>query len=100
MVMTAVMFGFVFGQTPIIRVKQIGTWKTPEYWWKNQETVQLQTFLADDSSVDSDTKSIKSVDKECTKDILVFSGGAIKGLALIGVLKALEVKEGFYLPAP
>jgi len=41
MVMTAVMFGFVFGQTPIIRVKQIGTWKTPEYWWKNQETVQL-----------------------------------------------------------
>ncbi len=50
MVMTAVMFGFVFGQTPIIRVKQIGEWKTPEYWWKNQETVQLQTFLADDVS--------------------------------------------------
>ena len=50
MVMTAVMFGLVFGQTPIIRVKQIGEWKTPEYWWKNQETVQLQTFLADDVS--------------------------------------------------
>ncbi len=50
MVMSAVMFGLVFGQTPIIRVKQIGEWKTPEYWWKNQETVQLQTFLADDTS--------------------------------------------------
>ena len=50
MVMTAVMFGVVFGQTPIIRVKQIGEWKTPEYWWKAQETVQLQTFLADDTS--------------------------------------------------
>jgi len=50
MVMTAVMFGFVFAQSPIIRVKQIGEWKTPEYWWKNQETVQLQTFLADDVS--------------------------------------------------
>ncbi len=50
MVMTLVMFGFVFGQAPIIRVKQIGTWKTPEYWWKAQETVQLQTFLADDVS--------------------------------------------------
>jgi len=50
MVMSAVMFGMVFGQTPIIRVKQIGEWKTPEYWWKNQETVQLQTFLADDVS--------------------------------------------------
>ena len=50
MVMTLVMFGLVFGQTPIIRVKQIGEWKTPEYWWKNQETVQLQTFLTDDVS--------------------------------------------------
>ena len=50
MVMSAVMFGLVFGQTPIIRVKQIGEWKTPEYWWKNQETVQLQTFLADDTT--------------------------------------------------
>ena len=48
MVITAVMFGFVFTQSPIIRVKQIGEWKTPEYWWKAQETVQLQTFLADD----------------------------------------------------
>ena len=50
MVMTAVMFGTIFAQTPIIRVKQIGEWKTPEYWWKNQETVQLQTFLADDTT--------------------------------------------------
>ena len=49
-VMTAVMFGIVFAQNPIIRVKQIGEWKTPEYWWKAQETVQLQTFLADDIS--------------------------------------------------
>jgi len=50
MVMTAVMFGVVFAQSPILRVKQIGEWKTPEYWWKAQETVQLQTFLADDIS--------------------------------------------------
>ena len=49
-VMTAVMFGFVFAQSPIIRVKQMGEWKTPEYWWKAQETIQLQTFLADDIS--------------------------------------------------
>ncbi len=26
MVMTAVMFGLVFGQSPIIRVKQLGNW--------------------------------------------------------------------------
>ena len=50
MVISAVMFGMVFAQSPIIRVKQIGEWKTPEYWWKAQETVQLQTFLADDIS--------------------------------------------------
>ena len=51
MVMTAAMFGIVFAQNtpePIIRVKQMGEWKTPEYWWKAQETIQLQTFLADD----------------------------------------------------
>ena len=51
MVMSAVMFGLVFDKTPIIRVKQIGEWKTPEYWWKEQETLQLQTFLPDDTSV-------------------------------------------------
>jgi len=50
MVMTAVMFGLVFAQSPIVRVKQIGEWKTPEYWWRAQTTVQLQTFLADDIS--------------------------------------------------
>ena len=48
MVMTAVMFGIVFAQSPIIRVKQLGEWKTPEYWWKAQETVDLQDFLAED----------------------------------------------------
>ena len=51
MVMTAAMFGIIFAQNtpePIIRVKQMGEWKTPEYWWKAQETIQLQTFLADD----------------------------------------------------
>ena len=48
MVMTAVMFGIVFAQSPILRVKQIGEWKTPEYWWKAQETVELQKFLAED----------------------------------------------------
>ena len=50
MVMTAVMFGIVFAQSPIIRVKQMGEWKTPEYWWKNQEAVDLVDFLADDKA--------------------------------------------------
>ena len=50
MVMTAVMFGMVFAQSPIIRVKQMGEWKTPEYWWKNQEAVDLVDFLADDKA--------------------------------------------------
>ena len=48
--MSAVMFGMVFAQSPIIRVKQIGTWSTPEYWWRAQETVDLQDFLAYDKS--------------------------------------------------
>ena len=40
----------LFGQSPIVRVKQIGTWDTPKLWWKDQETQQLQTFLAEDDS--------------------------------------------------
>ena len=39
---------FLYGQDPIIRVKQIGTWDTPKLWWKDQTTQNLQTFLADD----------------------------------------------------
>ena len=42
--MTVVMFGVVFGQTPIIRVKQIGEWKTPEYWWKNKKPYNYKHF--------------------------------------------------------
>ena len=40
----------LLAQEPIIRVKQIGTWDTPKLWWKDQETQNLQTFLADDES--------------------------------------------------
>ena len=40
----------LFGQSPIVRVKQIGSWDTPKLWWKDQETQQLQTFLAEDDS--------------------------------------------------
>ncbi|MAU88582.1 MAG: hypothetical protein CMC40_01565, partial [Flavobacteriaceae bacterium] len=50
MVMTAVLFGLVFAQSPIIRVKQIGTWDTPQTWWKDSQTQNLSTFLAEDSS--------------------------------------------------
>ena len=43
MVMT-VLFGLVFTQSPIIRVKQIGTWDTPQTWWKDSQTQNLSTF--------------------------------------------------------
>jgi hypothetical protein len=50
MVMSLVMFGFAFGQTPIIRVKQLGSWSTPQMWWKDSVTQNLDTFLAQDTS--------------------------------------------------
>jgi hypothetical protein len=50
MVMSAVMFGLVFGQSPIIRVKQIGSWDSPQTWWKDSVTQNLDTFLAQDTS--------------------------------------------------
>jgi hypothetical protein len=40
----------LFGQSPIVRVKQLGSWDTPKLWWKDQTTQQLQTFLAEDPS--------------------------------------------------
>ena len=50
MVMSAVLFGRVFAQAPIIRVKQIGTWDTPQTWWKDSSTQNLSNFLAEDAS--------------------------------------------------
>ena len=50
MVMSAVLFGLVFTQSPIIRVKQIGTWDTPQTWWKDSSTQNLSNFLAEDAS--------------------------------------------------
>ena len=49
MVMSAVMFGIVFGQSPIIRVKQLGSWDTPQMWWKDSVTQDLDDFLAQDT---------------------------------------------------
>ena len=50
MVMSIVMLGIVFGQSPIIRVKQIGSWDSPQTWWKDSVTQNLDTFLAQDTS--------------------------------------------------
>ena len=50
MVMTAVMFGLVFAQSPIIRVKQLGNWDTPQMWWKDSVTQDLDDFLAQDTN--------------------------------------------------
>jgi len=49
MVMSTIMFGLVFGQSPIIRVKQLGTWDSPQTWWKDSVTQDLDDFLAQDT---------------------------------------------------
>ena len=49
MVMSAVMFGLVFGQSPIIRVKQLGSWDSPQTWWKDSVNQELDDFLAQDT---------------------------------------------------
>ena len=49
MVMSTVMFGLVFAQSPIIRVKQLGNWDTPQMWWKDSVTQDLDDFLAQDT---------------------------------------------------
>ena len=50
MVISAVMLGLVFGQSPIIRVKQLGNWDSPQTWWKDSVTQDLDDFLAQDTN--------------------------------------------------
>ena len=50
MVMSTIMFGLVFGQSPIIRVKQLGDWDSPQTWWKDSVTQDLDDFLAQDTN--------------------------------------------------
>ena len=38
---------FVYTQTPIIRLMQSREYKTPKYWWRDQVTHSLRTYLAD-----------------------------------------------------
>ena len=47
-VMYMTMFGILFAQDPIIRVKQLGNWSTPAMWWKDSVTQDLDDFLAQD----------------------------------------------------
>ena len=42
--------GFLQAQTPIIRLMQSREYKTPKYWWRDQETFKLRGYLADDTT--------------------------------------------------
>ena len=44
MVMSVGVVWTCFGQSPIIRVKQIGSWDTPQTWWKDSSTQNLSNF--------------------------------------------------------
>ena len=41
---------FAYSQTPIIRLLQSREYKTPKFWWRDQVTHNLRTYLADDTS--------------------------------------------------
>ena len=55
---------------------------------------ELEQFLdeSDDNINDINFPLYSSVKQKHVKDKIIFSGGAIKGIALIGVLKAFEIK--------
>ena len=42
---------FLQAQTPIIRLMQSREYKTPKFWWRDQVTHSLRTYLAVDASV-------------------------------------------------
>ena len=39
-----------WAQEPIIRIKQTGEYNLPKTWWRDSDTFQLQTYLADDTN--------------------------------------------------
>ena len=45
-----IVMSFVYSQTPIIRLMQSREYKTPKFWWRDQVTHSLRTYLADDAS--------------------------------------------------
>ena len=45
-----ILMSFVYSQTPIIRLMQSREYKTPKYWWRDQETFKLRGYLADDTT--------------------------------------------------
>ena len=44
------MMGVTYAQTPIIRLMQSREYKTPKFWWRDQETFKLRGYLADDTT--------------------------------------------------
>ena len=55
------MMGVTYAQTPIIRLMQSREYKTPKYWWRNQETFKLRGYLADDTTGMSTTNTASGV---------------------------------------
>lgn len=54
---------------------------------------ELNDFLYDKNITQNDTITTQHNIIKCKKNKLIFGGGGIKGLSLIGVLKALEIKN-------
>ena len=52
---------FLQAQTPIIRLMQSREYKTPKYWWRDQETFKLRGYLADDTTGMSTTNAASGV---------------------------------------
>jgi len=50
MMVFLMLLGLAYSQTPIIRLMQSREYKTPKYWWRDQETFKLRGYLADDTT--------------------------------------------------
>ena len=45
-----VVMSFLQAQTPVIRLMQSRDYKSPKFWWRDQVTHSLRTYLADDTT--------------------------------------------------
>ena len=65
LIILLIVMGFLQAQTPIIRLMQSRTYKTPKYWWRDQVTHSLRTYLADVTATPAYTNN--NFDAFCSK---------------------------------
>ena len=102
-----IVMSFVYSQTPIIRLMQSREYKTPKFWWRDQVTHSLRTYLADVTATPAYTNNNKGLTNKApapyetryiSRCVLCPTDGSI-GFALRSQRFVAQLKTRFAKPA-